>query len=60
MTYNIEEDEDVVETEEELVGDPLQVSHRCTACYDEFMLQELNGNLNDCPSCGEKEVITEK
>jgi Zn finger protein HypA/HybF involved in hydrogenase expression len=60
MVYNIEEDEDVVETEEELVGDPLEVTHRCTACYDEFTLAELKGDTNNCPSCNETDVIIER
>jgi len=61
MNYlNEEEDEDQVIEGEVLVGDPLQVAYRCTACYDEFTALELNGNLDDCPSCKEKEVIMEK
>jgi hypothetical protein len=60
MSYDNEPDEDVIETEEELVGDPLGLTHRCTACYDEFTVAELKGNENDCPSCKETDVIIER
>jgi DNA-directed RNA polymerase subunit RPC12/RpoP len=58
--HNEEDNEETVTEGEVLVGDPLLVAYRCTACYDEFTELELNGNTDDCPSCNEKEVIMEK
>ena len=54
------EEEEVVIEGEELAGDPLALSYRCTVCYDEFMEHELEQTKSNCPSCGEVDCIVEK
>jgi len=42
--------------------EPLEITeeYMCTACFDVFTKADLNGNLDDCPNCKEKEVIMER
>jgi len=44
---NVEESDDIITVE----------NYRCTVCFDTFTGEEMKGNINKCPSCGEEDCI---
>lgn len=53
------EEEFVEEPTEDQVETLTKKEYLCTACFDVFGVEELNGDLNNCPTCKETDCITE-